>query len=160
MSGAFHYYIIARAPAPDRLFARRAKDRVLRLCRSASMQRRLSRVHLRSLTAHGARLIIRLHKITQAFHLRLEPLGSSLRAWSSGTTRSTWLTPSVLASWNSVTTVGLRRPRSRSLTYCCVKSGQLGEALLSKAFLFSEPREVAAHKLAHVHLRKLRLYIL
>src|SRR5438876_3182157 len=32
-----------------------------------------------------------------------------------------WLMPRALARWKRVTTVGLRRPRSRSLTYCCVK---------------------------------------
>lgn len=42
----------------------------------------------------------------------------SLQNSSSGNTRSTWLRPNVLASSNSVTTVGLRRPRSKSLMYC------------------------------------------
>src|SRR2546421_246838 len=46
-------------------------------------------------------------------YLRLPLFVRSLRTSSSGTTRSTWLTPSALASSNSVTTVGLRRPVSR-----------------------------------------------
>ncbi len=45
----------------------------------------------------------------------------SPRASSSGCTRSMWLMPRAAARWKRVTTVGLRRPRSRSLTYCCVK---------------------------------------
>jgi len=40
------------------------------------------------------------------------------RVFRSGRTNSTWLTPSADESSNSVTTVGLRRPRSRSLMYC------------------------------------------
>src|SRR3546814_6669126 len=48
-------------------------------------------------------------------HYALAP--SSLQSAS----RSTGLTPNAVARWKSVTTVGLRRPRSRSLTYCCVK---------------------------------------
>lgn len=52
--------------------------------------------------------------------LRLGPFADSLLASSSGVTSSTGLTPSPLARWNSMTTVGFRRPRSRSLTYCWV----------------------------------------
>ena len=54
-------------------------------------------------------------------YLRRLPLARSARPSSSGATRSAWLMPSALASSNNVTTVGLRRPRSRPLIYCWVK---------------------------------------
>jgi len=51
---------------------------------------------------------------------RFGSFADSRSASSSGVTSSTWLTPSALARLYKVTTVGLRRPRSRSLTYCWV----------------------------------------
>jgi hypothetical protein len=40
------------------------------------------------------------------------------------------------------------------------KSGGFGKALLGEAFFPPYPPEISADQLAHVHLRKLRLYIL
>ena len=40
------------------------------------------------------------------------------------------------------------------------ETGDLGETLLSEAFLPAQPPEISTHQLAHVHMRKLRLYIL
>lgn len=54
----------------------------------------------------------------KSFHFCFGVLVRSLQNSSSGNTRSTWLRLNVLASSNSVTIVGLRRPRSKSLMYC------------------------------------------
>lgn len=56
-------------------------------------------------------------------------------SWS-GKTRFTWLTPSVVASSNSVTTVGLRRPCSNPLIYCCVKPDASENFSCVKPFCF------------------------
>lgn len=56
-------------------------------------------------------------------------------SWS-GKTRFTWLTPSVVASSNSVTTVGLRRPCSNPLIYCCVESDASENFSCVKPFCF------------------------
>ncbi|MGY2805578.1 tryptophanyl-tRNA synthetase [Bradyrhizobium sp. USDA 4506] len=40
------------------------------------------------------------------------------------------------------------------------EAGQLGEFLLRKALLLPQSCKIPADQLAHVHLRKLRLYIL
>lgn len=56
-------------------------------------------------------------------------------SWS-GKTRFTWLTPSVVASSNSVTTVGLRRPCSNPLIYYCVKPDASENFSCVKPFCF------------------------
>src|SRR5262245_32703070 len=53
-------------------------------------------------------------------YFRLGGFAVSRQDWSSGVMSSAWLPPSACPRWYSVTTVGLRRPRSRPLTYCCV----------------------------------------
>ena len=40
------------------------------------------------------------------------------------------------------------------------KAGGFGKTLLSEAFFLPYPLEISANQLAHIHLRKLRLYIL
>jgi hypothetical protein len=40
------------------------------------------------------------------------------------------------------------------------KAGGFGKTLLSEAFFLPYPPEISANQLAHIHLRKLRLYIL
>jgi hypothetical protein len=56
----------------------------------------------------------------------LEGLDRGLRALSSGSTRSIWLTPKAGAISNNVTMVGLRRPRSRPLMYCWYLKNDFG----------------------------------
>lgn len=76
----------------------------------------------------------------QSFFL-FGPLGRSLENSWSGKTRSTWLTPSVVASSNSVTTVGLRRPCSNPLIYCCVKPEASENFSCVKPFCFRSFRK-------------------
>jgi hypothetical protein len=40
------------------------------------------------------------------------------------------------------------------------KAGGFGKTLLGEAFFLPYPPEISADQLAHIHLRKLRLYIL
>ena len=40
------------------------------------------------------------------------------------------------------------------------EAGRLGESLLREALLLPQSCKIPAHQLAHIHLRKLRLYIL
>lgn len=61
-------------------------------------------------------LIVRLDRLGS-----LDRLADSRFASWSGVTSSTGVTPSALARRKSEMTVGFRRPRSRPLTYCCVK---------------------------------------
>jgi hypothetical protein len=52
-------------------------------------------------------------------------------------------------------------PASFQIAYILLgKPGGFGKTLLSEAFFLPYPPEISADQLAHVHVRKLRLYIL
>ncbi len=59
---------------------------------------------------------------------------------------------------HNVTTVGLRRPRSRSLTYCWVKPDVSAKRSWRKTLLLPQSGKVQSHEAPHVHAQQTGRY--